>query len=205
MSGISAADWQTALVGMGVKPVIALDWRDAFADEVQPEKFSRGMDDVLDWLPQILHECGLLTQLEEKLSYSAERLMAVWPSRFKSLAVASMYAGQPEKLANLVYGGRMGNVKPNDGWDYRGRCPIMLTGLDGYLHVGKLMGQDLDVSPHLILQKRYGLEAAIAWWEDRIPDSMLSDQVKLRKRVNGGTHGLEHCQALALTCRRVFA
>lgn len=205
MSGISATDWRAALVSMGVKPVTALDWSDAFADEVQPEKFSQGMDDVLDWLPQILHECSMLERMEENLKYSAQRLMQVWPSRFPTLAKASGFANEPAKLANMVYGGRMGNTQPGDGWQFRGRGPIMLTGRDGYEHVGRLMGQDLDVSPHLILQKRFGLEAAIAWWEDRIPDSMLSDQVRLRRRVNGGAIGLEHCQQLADLCREVFA
>ena len=98
----------------------------------------------------------------------------------------------------------MGNTAPGDGWDYRGRCPVMITGKDAYLHVGDLMGQDLVVLPHLIEGPIYGLEAAIAWWEDRIPDSMLSDQVKLRKRVNGGDIGMEHCANLALLCRRVI-
>ncbi|MGE4243707.1 hypothetical protein [Ramlibacter sp.] len=202
---ISATEWEGILRKLGCKPMTALDWRDAFADEVQPEKFSAGEADLVDWLPQILHECTMLTLLEERLSYSAERLMAVWPSRFPSYDLASMYAGNPRKLANAVYGGRMGNTEPNDGYDFRGRCPIMLTGRAGYAHVGDLIGQDLLVLPHLILEKRYGLIAAIAWWEDRIPDSMLSDQVRLRKRVNGGTIGLAHVQQLADLTREVFA
>lgn len=190
---------------MGVKPTIAVRWAAPFADEVQPDRFSAGMADLVDWLPQILHECQMLERLEEQLSYSAERIQAVWPSRFKSVDSAAFYARDPERLANKVYGGRMGNTQPGDGYRYRGRCPIMLTGRDGYVHVGKLVGQDLDVMPELILQPRFGLEAAIAWWEDRIPDTMLSDQVKLRRRVNGGTHGLAHTQALAEKAREVFA
>lgn len=190
---------------MGVKPVTALSWRDAFADEVQPERFSAGMADLVDWLPQILWECTKLERLEESLSYSAERITEVWPSRFPSVAMAQHYERNPRKLANAVYGGRMGNYEPDDGYRYRGRGPIMLTGRGGYRRVGELAGQDLETVPELMLQPRFGLEMAIAWWEGTIPDSMLSDQVKLRRKVNGGTHGLKHCQELAQLAREVFA
>jgi putative chitinase len=202
---ITAPEWQDLLTQLGVRPLVALDWRDAFADEVQPDRFSAGEADLVDWLPQILHECQMLQVLEERLSYSPERIVQVWPSRFPSVSVATHYANNPEKLANKVYGDRMGNSRPGDGWKYRGRGPIMLTGLEGYRHVGGLIGQDLDVTPELMLQKRFSLEASIAWWEDRVPDSMLSDQVRLRKKVNGGTVGLEHCAGLAQKCREVFA
>jgi putative chitinase len=207
MSAITATEWEGILRQLGVKPVVALDWRDAFADEVQPEKFSAGEADIVDWLPQILHECVMLTVLEERLSYSADRLMKVWPSRFGTYDRASLYANKPHNLAEHVYGGRMGNGPQGsgDGWRYRGRGPIQLTGRDGYAHVGDLIGQDLTATPELMVQKRYGLEASIAWWEDRIPDSMLSDQVRLRKRVNGGTVGLEHVAGLAQLTREVFA
>lgn len=197
--------WGESLRAMGVKPLVALDWRDAFAEEVQPERFSAGMRDLVDWLPQILWECRMLEVLEEQLSYSAERIVEVWPSRFASVDIAQHYERNPQKLANKVYGGRMGNNKPGDGWRYRGRGPIMLTGLAGYLHVGGLIGQDLEHVPELMLQKHFSLQASIAWWEDRIPDAMLSDQVKLRRKVNGGTHGLQHVQALALRCRELLA
>lgn len=202
---ISSADWRAVLQGMGVRSLTALNWADAFAAEVQPERFSAGMDDLIDWLPQILHECAMLERLEENLSYPAHRLCEVWPSRFPSEAIACHYAGEPEKLANLVYGGRMGNKAPGDGWRYRGRCPIMATGLDAYLLLSRLCGQDFDSLPELLVMPRFGLEAAIHWWEDRVPDSMLSDQVKLRRRVNGGSIGLEHCKALAIKAREVFA
>lgn len=202
---ITAIDWQERLEKIGVKRMVALDWRDAFADEVQPERFSSGMDDMLAWLPQILHECDMLQRLEERLSYSPERLVEIWPSRFPSEALAQHYAGNPERLANKVYGDRMGNNQPGDGWRFRGRGPIMLTGRAGYEHVGALIGQSLDSVPELMLEKRYGLEAAIAWWEDRVPDSMLSDQVKVRRKVNGGTIGLAHCQALHAKVLEAFA
>ena len=84
----------------------------------------------------------------------------------------------------------MGNTAPGDGWRYRARTPIGLTGHDNYAFVGDLMGQDLVDLPELMEQPRYALEASIAWWEDRIPDSMLGDPEKITRRVNGGLIGL---------------
>ena len=91
------------------------------------------------------------------MNYSAERLCQVWPTRFPALADARPYARNPEALANCVYGGRMGNTAPGDGWRYRARTPIGLTGKDNYGHVGVLMGQDLVNSPELLEQPHFAL------------------------------------------------
>jgi len=190
---ITEKDWLRILAGMGVKNLTAVKWAPAFEGEIQYEKFSQGRKDVLDWLPQILHECGLLEALQENLNYSAEGLVKTWPSRFASVTAALPYAKNPQKIANKVYANRMGNGDENsgDGWTFRGRCPIMLTGQAGYIHVGNLMGQDLVILPHLIEGPRFGLEAARRWWEGDIPDSMLGDTVKLRRKVNGGLIGIK--------------
>ena len=190
---ITQKDWLKILAGMGVKTLTAARWASAFEAEVQFEKFSKGRKDVLDWLPQILHECGKLDALQENLNYSAEGLVKTWPTRFSSVEFARPYAKNPQKIANKVYASRMGNgdESTGQGWEFRGRCPIMLTGKDGYIHVGNLMGQDLVVLPHLIEGPLYGLEAARRWWEGEIPDSMLGDTVRLRKKVNGGLIGID--------------
>jgi putative chitinase len=158
-------------------------------------------------VPQMLHECALLEHLEESLTYNPERICQVWPSRFPTLASAIPYSHNPKALANKVYAGRMGNrdEASGDGWRYRGRCPIMLTGHAAYLHVGDVMGQDLVVLPDLILQQHYGLVAARCWWEGLIPDSMLSDQTVLRRRVNGSTLGLPQVLALRTKLDTVLA
>lgn len=197
-----AGEWLRYLMELGVKAATASRWAQPFAEEVQPARFSAGMRDLTAWLPQVLHETGMLERLEENLSYSAERLMAVWPSRFPTMAAAEPFARKPEALAEKVYGGRMGNTLPGDGHRFRGRGLIQLTGRAGYRLVGDLLGQDLEGMPHLIEQPRYAIEAAVAWWEGSVPDGMLSDQVKLRRRVNGGEIGLAHCQQLAdMTCK----
>jgi putative chitinase len=93
------------------------------------------------WLAYIFatahHETGArFAPVEENLNYSAKRLTQVWPSRFPSIAAATPYANNPQKLANKVYGGRMGNVAPDDGWRYRGRGFVQITGRDNYAKYG---------------------------------------------------------------------
>lgn len=183
-------EWNQILIRCKVKPTIAAAWSVVFADVIKAESFSQGDMELDDFLGQILHESDRLQALTENMSYSAERLCKVWPGRFPTLADARPYARNPEALANKVYGGRMGNKAPGDGWKFRARTPIGITGYDNYAFVGELMGQDLTVMPELLEQPRFALEACILWWEDRIPDSMLGDPEKVTKRVNGGLIGL---------------
>ncbi len=201
----TAHDWYDILIACQVKPSVAAEWSEVFADVVGPDGFSAGDAELDDFLGQILHESQGLTRLEENLSYSAERLTVVWPSRFPTKAHAQPYARNPEALANKVYGGRMGNTEPGDAWRFRGRGPIQLTGRANYEFVGDLIGQDLTVIPELMGQPRYALEAAIAWWEDRIPDSMIGDPEKVTKRVNGGLIGLAHREDLTDAAREALS
>jgi putative chitinase len=202
-------DWRLALYDSGVRAPTAARFAPAMAREFDPSLFSQGMDDVLDLLPQVLHETAMLERLEENLSYSAKRLVAVWPSRFPDELAAARYAYNPQALAEVVYGGRMGNTKPGWAWLYRGQGP-MFTGRDAYELLEKLseergLYQDFTVQPWLVQEPAFGLHATRLWWEHRIPDGMLSDQVQIRRRVNGGRIGLEHCMQLADSCRRAFA
>ena len=190
---ITRGDWLRILAALGVGAIAGAKWSPAFEAEIQFEKFSEGRADVVEFLPQILHECGLLEHLQENLKYSAEGLVKTWPTRFASVEAARPYQFDQQKIANKVYSNRMGNgdEESGDGWYFRGRCPIMLTGKAGYIHVGSVMGQDLVALPKLIEGPLYGLEAARRWWEGDIPDSMLGDTVRLRRKVNGGLLGLK--------------
>jgi putative chitinase len=213
VSTITAADWLRVLLHVDVKPATAAAWADPFAAEWQPSYFSAGMDDIIALLPHVLHETtgsgkggyGPLERLEENLSYNAERICEVWPSRFPTLASATPYAHSPQKLANFVYGGRMGNCDPGDGFRFRGMGPPMLTGRAAYRRAGELAGQDLETMPELILQPHFGLEITRRWWEGEIPDEYLSDQVRLRRRYNGALLGLEHVQQLQAKLREALA
>lgn len=198
------AAWAAILRACNVKPAMAELWGEIFADEIGDRTFSQGEADLADFLPTILVESMHLERMEENLSYTAERIAQVWPSRFPTVNDARPYARSPEALANKVYGGRIGNVAPGDGWRYRGRSPIQITGRANYERVGDLMGQNLVGIPDLLSQPRYALEACIAWWEDKIPDTLLGETTAIRKRVNGGTLGLAEVQALTKTVRKAL-
>jgi putative chitinase len=88
-------------------------------------------------LAEVYHETGGQMQpVEENLNYSAKRLTQVWPGRFPTIDSAKPYANNPQRLANKVYGGRMGNTGPNDGWLFRGRGLPQITGRDNYRRAG---------------------------------------------------------------------
>ncbi len=186
----NAADWNRVLIACGVKPTVAAQWSEVFADVVRDDTFSKGDEELDDFLGQILHESEGLQHLTEQMSYSAERLTVVWPTRFPTVNDARPYARNPEALANKVYGGCMGNDQPGDGWRYRARTPLGITGKDNYAWLGDVVGQDLVGLPELLEQPRFALEACIAWWEGKIPDNMIGDLEKITKRVNGGLIGL---------------
>ncbi|MBT2299291.1 glycoside hydrolase family 19 protein [Variovorax paradoxus] len=193
--------WRAVLAACGVAPATAAKWGPVFADELRETTFSKGDADIVDWLPEILHESAMLDRMEENLNYSAQRLVQVWPTRFPTVIHAYPYANNPKALANKVYGGRLGNTRTDDGWTYRGRSPIQITGLANYQRVGDLMGQDLVGIPDLLTQPRFALDACVAWWEDKIPDAMLGETTTIRRRVNGGVIGLADVQRLTAAVR----
>lgn len=160
------------------------------------------VDFMVEFLAQCAHETLSFNRLEENLSYSAERLMAVWPKRFPTLTIASQYAMAPHKLANFVYGGRMGNRNEYDGWNYRGRGMPMITGLDNYRMVGRLLNDpDIVRCPDKLCTKVTAAMAGAAWWaanpklnalaQDQPGDDDHADFVAITKIVNGGTEGLK--------------
>ncbi len=154
------------------------------------------------FLAQVLVESAQLKHVEENLRYSAPRLRAVWPKRFPSDAIAQAYAGNPEKLANKVYSGRLGNGNEasGDGWKYRGRGLIQLTGRDNYTRFGSAMGVDAVGNPDLLLQPD-GAALSAAWFWDTNHLNALADEaseagfVKICKCVNGGVVGLSQREA----------
>lgn len=153
------------------------------------------------FLAQVLLESSEFHQLQESLNYSAERLRQVWPQRFPNDATAADYSHHPEKLANNVYANRMGNgdEASGDGWAYRGRGLIQLTGRDNYASFSKAMGIDAVADPDL-LQQPAGATMSAAWFWQSKGLNELADHtggsdadtafVALTKRINGGTNGL---------------
>lgn len=143
------------------------------------------------FMGQIVHESANLTRLEEKLRYSAKRLCEVWPKRFKSEAMAQPFAFNPQALANKVYGGRLGNDKPGDGYRYRGRGLKQTTGKYNYGQAGKELGLDLVAQPDLLLHANIGFLIGLAYWKEFIGAKAETASVKeITKIVNGGYNGL---------------
>jgi putative chitinase len=149
------------------------------------------------FLAQVAHESGNFKHLRENLNYSAEGLIKVFPKYF-SKETALWYARKPEAIANLVYGSRMGNGDKNsgDGWRFRGRGYIQLTGKTNYKAFSNHIGDaNIMINPDLIATK-YPLTSA-AWFFEKnklwaICDEGVHQDVvkKVSYRVNGGYNGL---------------
>lgn len=137
-------------------------------------------------------ESAALSQLEENLNYSAEHLMALGPSRFKTLSAAQLYARNSEKLANAVFGGRMGNTASNDGWRYRGRGLTQVTGKANYSAYSEASRVDVVKWPELLVKPAYAADSAGWFWHARSCNHLADDgDVRgLTRRINGGETGL---------------
>ena len=150
------------------------------------------------FLAQCSHESAQFTALRENLNYSAKGLLATFKKYFASEAIALRYERNPEKIGNLVYGNRMGNGDElsGDGFKFRGRGFIQLTGKDNYKQFSAFIGEDCVANPDLIATK-YPLSSAAFFFNRnnlwQICDKGATSEVVtlVTKRVNGGTHGLQ--------------
>jgi putative chitinase len=149
---------------------------------------------------QTAHESGNFKAFSENLNYSAKGLRGIFGKYFPTDALARAYERQPQKIANRVYANRMGNgpESSGDGWKFRGRGPLQLTGKDNYRAFGKYIGREQEVldNPDLVATE-LGFESAL-WFFDHnklwgICDQGVNDAaiLALTKRINGGTHGLD--------------
>lgn len=139
------------------------------------------------------HESGGFKKNEENLNYSAKRLQEVFPKYYSTPEAARADANNPEAIANKVYGGRMGNTEAGDGFKYRGRGDIQLTGKKQYEDMGKKLGVDLVNNPDLAKDPKISAQIAVQHWKSSGADraAMAGDQERARKLTNGGTNGLD--------------
>lgn len=144
------------------------------------------------FLARVCVETGGLRSLEENLSYTAQRLTEVWPKRFPTTAAATPFARNPQKLANNVYGGRLGNFKPDDGWTYRGSGLLQNTGRENFELVEDATGLPVVDQPELLRTFPGALQAATIFWTKRNINALAdkNDVTGVCKAVNGGTTGL---------------
>lgn len=147
------------------------------------------------FLSQVAHESGGFNFTIENLNYSADGLRKIFGKYFPSDEIARQYARQPEKIANRVYANRMknGNEASGDGFKFRGRGLIQLTGRDNYTRFAEALDMDID-STIKYLETPNGAVASAGWFWDNNKLNDICDKndfVLLTKRINGGTIGLE--------------
>lgn len=178
-------------------------YREAFQNG-QPVLDGAGISDtslrVAHFLAQVLYESGGLAIQFENLNYSAERLPVVWPLRFKPRGPLNPndYAFEPEKLANAVYGGRMGNTEPGDGYRYRGRGLLQLTGKGTYQTAMQRLratypdAPDLVANPDEVISATWCLAIAAAEWTARGCNALADqdDIGEVTRAINGANTGL---------------
>jgi putative chitinase len=158
------------------------------------------------WLAQFGHESAGFTKFVESLNYTAARLCAVWPKRFPSLAAAQPYANNPESLANKVYGGRLGNDQPGDGWRFIGRGP-QLTGRANYEATARRTGLPLVEHPEMAALPEHFVNIACDFWANTGCND-LADKDDLRGvtlKINGGYTGIAERAKLLARAKAVLA
>lgn len=165
-----------------------------------------GLKRVAAFIAQVGHESSHLTRLLENLNYSADALQKTWPGRF-SVELASAVARKPEQIANIAYGNRMGNTAPGDGWKYRGRGLIQITGKNNYRACGEALGLDLKAEPELLEKPQHACMSAAWFWATNGLNT-LADADKfdtITPRINGGQNGAADRRALYARALKVLA
>ena len=178
----------------------------------EPEAWCQAINDVAPefgimngprlwmFLAQCGHESAGLTVFQENLNYSRDALLRVFPKYFNRGNV-DMYARKPQMIANRVYANRMGNgpEESGDGWRFRGKGPIQITGAENTLNFSEYWFKDRETvlkNPEVLLEPDVGIAAACWFWKTRNLNELcdMENIVAVTKRINGGTHGLEDRQ-----------
>ena len=144
------------------------------------------------FIGQCSHESNYFKVLEENLNYRADTLQKLFGHKFKPGEV-ELYARQPAKIANRIYANRMGNrdEASGDGYRFRGRGVVQLTGHDNYWHCGQALGQDFVMNPDLVASPMYAALSAGWFWKTHGCGALVDNPQQLCKRINGGLIGLD--------------
>ena len=160
------------------------------------------------FLAQVGHESGGLNVIEENLNYRPDRLRVIFPRYFSDVD-PDEYAHNPEKIANRVYANRMGNgsEESGDGYRYRGRGFIQLTGHDNYDHFAKDMGMDMqDALEYMQTPAGAASSAAWFWYTHGLNQYADNDDcVGATRRINGGTIGLQEREEIYREALEIFS
>jgi len=154
---------------------------------------------IAHFMAQIEHESGL-KPISENLNYSVIGLLGTFEKYFESTGIAIEYARKPEKIANRVYANRMGNGNEDsgEGWKYRGRGFIQITGKENYFRLANDTDLDCLKNPDLLLEESNAMISALWFWNLKGLNALADkdDIVAVTKRINGGLNGIEHRKQL---------
>jgi len=164
--------------------------------EILPEYDINSPKRVAAFLAQCAHESGGFKFLKENLNYKAESLVKVFPKYFKTLDEAKKYEKQPEKIANKIYGGRMGNgpESSGDGFRYCGRGLIQLTGKDNYTLFAASIDTPIEDIPEYLQTFEGAVQSACYFWESTglNKEADAGDIKTMTRKINGGYIGLDN-------------
>ena len=145
------------------------------------------------WLAQLAHESAMFERMVESLNYTkAAQIRRTWPKRFANNSAAVAFVSKPERLANFVYANRLGNgdAASGDGWKYRGRGLIQLTGRAHYAAAEEAIGLPLLDSPELLEEPAHAADAAGWFWKSHGLNRFASNINACTRAINGGLNGL---------------
>ena len=152
-------------------------------------------EQVAQFIAQVGHESGDFVRMVESLDYKPDALKRTWPSRYNDWLAAQhgrslAKAADQRAIANHVYGGRLGNTGPDDGWNYRGRGLIQVTGKENYRKCGEALNLDLVRRPELLELREVAASSAAWYWRSRGLAALGADVEAVTRAINGGTNGL---------------
>jgi putative chitinase len=172
------------------------EWYDHIV-QVLPDYEINTVNRIACWLAQMGHESGNFKFVVENLNYSANGLRSVFGKYFPTDALAQQYQRQPEKIANKVYANRMGNgdEASGDGWKFRGRGIIQITGKNNYVNCSQTLYGDANIlldNPDILCEIDGAVRSACWFWNSRQLNDWADnlDNLTITKKINGGTHGL---------------
>lgn len=170
-----------------------------FVSVINDKAEKYGINTVLrlsHFLAQVCHESMGLTVFRENMNYSLNGLRATFPKYFKTDQIAVQYARKPVAIANKVYAQRLGNgtEASGDGWNYRGRGCIQITGKAQYKDVKRALGVDVVSNPDMLASDpALAMESSMWWWCNHGMNAVADrdDVLAVTRKVNGGTNGLD--------------
>ncbi len=193
---------QQIALGTGATLAVAEDWADSINAACQQFQIDTPLRQAA-FLSQIGVESEGLTALVEDLDYSEQALLGLWPDHFTPAQAAEFgrtatHPANQEAIANLAYGGRMGNTEPGDGALFIGRGLIQLTGRANYRAAGLALGLPLETFPERAALPNEAALTACWYWNQHGCNAMADNQmiVAITQAINGGLNGIEQRQRL---------